>query len=68
MTDFTDPKRQLQSQLDDLRDDIDEREKELREINIQLEDLNNKKELLEDELEEFYISEKKMQQEARRPE
>ncbi len=66
-TDFTDPKRRLKSDLDDLRDEIDQRTKKIREIKNQIEDLEKQKELLEAELEEFYDKEKKIQQKIRRP-
>jgi len=67
-TDFSDPKKKLQSELEDLHDDIDQRIKELRNVNEQLADLQKQKELLEAELEELYDQEKRLEQKIKRPE
>ncbi|MFH2105530.1 MAG: hypothetical protein ABII72_04845 [Parcubacteria group bacterium] len=63
---FNDPKVRIQEALDDLREDIGKREKEVRGLKKDISDLERKKELLEGELEELYTNEKRLKKDATR--
>jgi cell division protein FtsL len=63
---FNDPKVRIQEELDDLREDIGHREKEIRRVKVEISDLEKRQELLDSELEELFASEKKLTREAMR--
>lgn len=66
MSDFSDPQKIIQGELDDLREDIGRREKEIRKVKADIRDLEKRKELLEEELEELFATEKRLEKDAMR--
>ncbi|MBU1177749.1 hypothetical protein KJ903_00855 [Patescibacteria group bacterium] len=66
MPDFSDPSKRIQGELEDLREDIGKREKEVRRVRIDIRDLEKRKELLEEELDELFAEEKRLAREATR--
>jgi septal ring factor EnvC (AmiA/AmiB activator) len=55
---FNDPVRVLESELEDVEDEIGKKEKEIRHIDKQIKELEKRKELEEGELEELLAQEK----------
>jgi chromosome segregation ATPase len=53
MSDFSDPINQLKGDLEDLRMDIDLKEKDLKKVMDNLKESERQKELLEDEIDEL---------------
>lgn len=68
MGDFSDPINVLKEELEDLRMDIDLKEKELKKVNEKLREAERNKELLEAEVEELKEEEEKMMKDLERAE
>jgi len=63
---FDDPSIRVKEELEDLREDIGKKEKEIREVRNQIADLEKTKELTESELEELFAEEKRLNREVMR--
>lgn len=64
--DFTDPKHQLEEELDDVRQEIDEQEKKKRTLTEELAQKERELELLGGELDDLYKKEKSVKTEIER--
>ena len=63
---FDDPSVRIKEELEDLREDIGKKEKEIREVRNQIADLEKTKELAESELEELFTEEKRLDRDIMR--
>ena len=63
---FNDPMVRIKEELDDLREDIGKREKEIRGLRKEIAELERKKELADGELEDLFTHEKKLKAEETR--
>jgi len=63
---FDDPSVRIKEELEDLREDIGKKEKEIREVRHKIMDLEKTGELAEGELEELLAEEKRLEREARK--
>jgi len=63
MSYFDDPSVRIKEELEDLREDIGKKEKEIREVRNQIAELDKTMELAESELDEFLAEEKRLDRE-----